>query len=910
MNVFELEAVIRLATDKYKNDLSNAEKDTQDSGSRIGNILGTVAKVGAAALGAAATATIALTKKVVDAYGEYEQLVGGVDKLYGDASAKVQQYAKNSYQTVGISANQYMETATSFSAALINSLNGDVDKAAELTDVAMRSMSDNWNTFGTDIESVQSAYQGFAKQNYTMLDNLKLGYGGTKTEMERLIADANEYGRTLGMTSELSIDSFADIVQAIDLVQQKQHIAGTTAKESATTIQGSINTMKGAWQDFLVALGGGGDVSEALDKVVDSFGIVVDNIIPIIQKIADALPQALTQLAKRLPALMKSILPAFTQAVMALFDGLLSNLGEILDIVLNIAIKLVEHIIKNLPKIITRVFTAIQKIVESIASQLPKLIPQIVKAIVQIIPAIFRGITETVLSAVSGLVRGVTGEIDAFGVEARRIMQETNDRIKDTVESWQELKAQESESVQAANQEAGQLHSLWEELKSITDENGNVKEGMENRASFIVGTLNDALGTEIELEGTLVKGINEESEAIENLIAKKRAQTILAAQEEAYNEAYSKRSQLYADIITKQEQLASMGASDIGTKEWQAITIQLQDMEATYNSYLDTIAGYEYAYGEFQQGNYENMQSNIDAYGNFFSSNLEERRKELIKSIEFEMDTYDRYNEKYGDKEEKQYKTQVEYSQRKIEQWERELSTINQTIDDNHDLMIKTAREKGAEFALDGLTTSSTYKFNMLDPLGTLPSDVRGITEDAGTQANEGFKQTADPQGSMEWYKQGFMSKVVDVGFALLGIGQTLGAQIREGANNALGEHSPSKEAMKTLMYYAQGYAIQSKKEVKNLYAIGSQLGTMLNDGFNDATNDFAFDSDLNGNIKVQTDETSSQQMMMQNTLSNISNRMDYMEDMLYNAVARVLSDGLDLRWDDRELTRLVRDHA
>ena len=218
--------------------------------SGVGTTLATIGKVGGVALGAAATGVGALTKSAIDSYGEFEQLAGGVEKLFGDASDTIMQYAIGAYKTSGLSANEYMQQATSFSASLINSLGGDTQKAAELADVAMRSMSDNWNTFGTDVSAVQNAYAGFAKQNYTMLDNLKLGYGGTKTEMERLIDDANDYAESIGESGDLSIDSFADIVQAIELVQKKQNIYGTTSKEAATTIQGSIGMTKASWQNF------------------------------------------------------------------------------------------------------------------------------------------------------------------------------------------------------------------------------------------------------------------------------------------------------------------------------------------------------------------------------------------------------------------------------------------------------------------------------------------------------------------------------------------------------------------------------------------------------------------------------------------------------------------------------------
>lgn len=242
-------------------------------------------------------AFINVGKQAVDAYGNYEQLADGVKKLYGDASKAVMDNAKQAYKTSGMSANQYMEQATMFSASLVNSLKGDTKKAADLTDVAMRAISDNFNTFGSDIQSVQNAFQGFSKQNYTMLDNLKLGYGGTKSEMERLIKDANQYAKTIGEASDLSIDSFADIVKAIDLVQRKQGIAGTTTEEAQKTIQGSLAMTKAAWENLLVAIADeDADFDGAIDNLIESATAAGQNLIPRVEHVIKGIGRAIEKL--------------------------------------------------------------------------------------------------------------------------------------------------------------------------------------------------------------------------------------------------------------------------------------------------------------------------------------------------------------------------------------------------------------------------------------------------------------------------------------------------------------------------------------------------------------------------------------------------------------------------------------
>ena len=277
--------------------------------------LGSAAKkVGAfmAGVGAAAGAgVVAIGKSAVESYASYEQLVGGVDKLYQGASGKLQQYAQNAYKTAQMSANDYMEQATLFSAALINSLGGDVDKAADQTDKAMRLMSDNVNTFGSNAEDVQNAIQGLSRENFTMIDNLKLGYAGTREGMKKLIQDANDYAGLTGTNNELTIDSFSDMIDAIDIIQQKQHIWGTTAKEASTTIEGSVNMTKAAWENFLTSLGTGNEsqIRTAVGGIVSGVfgtwddesgkrvGGIINNVAPVIQRVGAAMLAELPSLA-------------------------------------------------------------------------------------------------------------------------------------------------------------------------------------------------------------------------------------------------------------------------------------------------------------------------------------------------------------------------------------------------------------------------------------------------------------------------------------------------------------------------------------------------------------------------------------------------------------------------------------
>ena len=334
-DVFDLVAKIRLDSTEYESGVGKAKGTFSTLASGIGKALGTVAKIGGAAIAAGAAGVTALTKMGVESYAQYEQLVGGVETLFKESQNIVMGYAENAYKTAGMSANAYMETVTSFSASLIQSLDGDTAKAAEVGNMAITDMSDNANKMGTDISMIQNAYQGFAKQNYTMLDNLKLGYGGTKEEMERLIADANRVKEANGEMGNLSIESFADVTEAIHIMQTEMGITGTTAREAATTIEGSISMMKGAWQNLVVGMADeNANMDVLLSNFVDSTATAAENLIPRISQTLAGIGDLITGLApvigEALPLLVEEVLPSLLTAavslVTALVDGVITAL--------------------------------------------------------------------------------------------------------------------------------------------------------------------------------------------------------------------------------------------------------------------------------------------------------------------------------------------------------------------------------------------------------------------------------------------------------------------------------------------------------------------------------------------------------------------------------------------------------
>lgn len=275
-----------------------ASGEVDKIGDGIKNKLGIAAKAGVAAVAAVGTATVAIGKTALDAYSNYEQLVGGIDTLFKASSGKMQQYATNAYQTAGVSANRYMEISTSFAAALISSLGGNTEAAADMANTAITDMSDNANKMGTSLETVQEAYMSLSRGNYEMLDSLKLGYGGTKSELERLLSDAEKFSAAQGKVRDFSVDSYSDIVEAIHIVQDEMGITGTTAEEAATTIEGSVNMAKAAWDNWLAGLGNeDADMEGLTDQLIQSVVIAGKNIIPRVGQIMTTLGQTVADYA-------------------------------------------------------------------------------------------------------------------------------------------------------------------------------------------------------------------------------------------------------------------------------------------------------------------------------------------------------------------------------------------------------------------------------------------------------------------------------------------------------------------------------------------------------------------------------------------------------------------------------------
>ena len=361
-----------------------------------------------------------LGKQAIESYAEYEQLIGGVETLFGESAGIVEEYANNAYKTAGLSANEYMTTVTSFTASLLQSLNGDTKKTAEVADMAITDMADNANKMGTSMESIQNAYQGFAKQNYTMLDNLKLGYGGTKEEMERLLADA-----TALTGIEYDINNLNDVYQAIHVIQGELGITGATAKEASTTIQGSLSAMKSSWQNLLTGIADeNADFSTLINNFVDSLLTVVANLLPRIQQVIlgagelakGLLSSLIPEIVTIIPPLIESTLPILISSVQTAITSILAVLPQLTGVLESIIPLLLATIVSMLPELINAGITIILSLVNGIVATLPSLIPAVVEAIITIVQSLIGNIDQIIDAGIQLIMGLADGLIDAIPI--------------------------------------------------------------------------------------------------------------------------------------------------------------------------------------------------------------------------------------------------------------------------------------------------------------------------------------------------------------------------------------------------------------------------------------------------------------------------------------------------------------
>ena len=437
------------ATDKSNKELKEMKNGFDDAGQgalKFGdllkaNVLGDFITSGLKAVGNGikqiGSTFLDVGKQALDSYADYEQLVGGVETLFKESAGIVEGYANNAYKTAGLSANEYMKTVTSFSASLLSSLNGDTAKSAKVADMAITDMSDNANKMGTDMSMIQSAYQGFAKQNYTMLDNLKLGYGGTKSEMERLLKDAQKISGV-----KYDISNLNDVYNAIHVIQGELGITGTTAKEASTTIQGSVSAMKSAWQNMLTGIADdNADFEGLVGNLVESIGIAAENIMPRVRIIIDGMVALLPQLAEKIIEHLPEIMDAGSEIITQLIDSLTTFAPDVGYSAFYIIESLLTGILNNLPTIMQAGIELLTELINGISQTLPNLIPVAINSLITLTTTILDNIDliinsgiELILALAEGLINALPQLIDKIPVIIEKLIMPITNNLPKIVE--------------------------------------------------------------------------------------------------------------------------------------------------------------------------------------------------------------------------------------------------------------------------------------------------------------------------------------------------------------------------------------------------------------------------------------------------------------------------------------------
>lgn len=501
-------------------DSSGAEKDVKGLSGKLGSFTKTAAKTTAAIVTAGAGAVAALTTLSINQYAEYEQLVGGVETLFKKSSDKVIEYANNAYKTAGMSANEYMSTITGFSASLLQGLGGDTKKAAEIGNMAVTDMSDNANKMGTSMELIQNAYQGFAKQNYTMLDNLKLGFGGTKTEMQRLLVEAEKISGV-----KYDISNFSDIIEAIHVIQNEMGITGTTAKEAASTIEGSLNMTKSAWTNLLTGMADdNANFDTLVGNLVNSLGALGENLLPRIEiainGIASLIDKLLPPIISKLPGLIMSILPGMVNAgvnvvsalgtgilesfpaiiglglqiLTTLGQGLSENLPTLIPAIVNLIISMCDTIIENLPMIISIAIDIILALVQGLVTALPTLIAEVPRIINSFADAIYGALPQILMAGIQiigMLIKGLIQSIPTLIANIPQIIMAIVNTV--TLYNW-----------------AGLGKNIWNWVKNGMDSmKGNIGNTAKNIAEWVGKTITNVFKGGLSWGKNLISSIGQ-----------------------------------------------------------------------------------------------------------------------------------------------------------------------------------------------------------------------------------------------------------------------------------------------------------------------------------------------------------------------------------------------------------------
>lgn len=538
MDLLKLAAKIELDDQGYTSGLGKAEKAAQMAQSKISAMTVAMGNIATDLIRKGASTISNIIGGAIDGYADYQQLVGGVETLFKSSAGKVAKYAKESYKTTGLSANDYMETVTSFSASLLQGLGGNTELAADLANTAITDMADNANKMGTDIGSIQTAYQGFAKQNYTMLDNLKLGYGGTKEEMVRLINDSGILDKKIKNLDGITFDQ---IVQALHVVQTEMGITGTTASEAASTISGSKASLKAAWEDMLAVVGGAGDqdrLNESMENFKSSFSTYMENYIPSLVESITSSGSLVTAIGDSIASLPTTLLSDISEAGLDAGIGVVGGVSKIT----NWVIESITNMFKNA--------SANPEQIADFGAAIGEFIGTAIGDIVKNAPAILQGIVDVGINLAGGLVQGLFEGLFGQDAEVDKITDALQNGLTDI-----DLKNAKASAI------LGYMDSLIEKYGEAASETEEWKEAQSELESVFpdAGEVFVDYGDDIGGAVKHLKDLNEElrrasiKQALEKAMAEENA--LLTTQTLEYNKAKGRRdrnaaySDTYMDTI-------------------------------------------------------------------------------------------------------------------------------------------------------------------------------------------------------------------------------------------------------------------------------------------------------------------------------------------------------------------------
>ena len=725
------------AADKLDHSLEDVEDDAKKANDGFTVLKGTIANLAAQGITALfngckrlGSELINVGKQAYEAYSEFEQLTGGVETLFGDSADKVKQYAENAYKTAGMSANEYMETVTSFSAALLQGLNGDTAKAAQIADLAITDMSDNANKMGTSMESIQNAYQGFAKQNYTMLDNLKLGYGGTKEEMARLVKESGILGKAGEDLTAKNLDqkvSYDQIIQAIHKVQTNMGITGTTAKEASSTIEGSTKSMKASWKNLMVAIADdNADIDKSIRLFTKSAETTLSNAVPRIKKIVKGLFEASKKMIKQyMPEFYNNVVPYLKKlydTVKTVCDFIVRNFKTIAPIVMT---AVAAFTALNAALAISKTITAVSAAMGALSAG----VGLATKAQVGFNAALAANPIGAVLTAVVALTAAMVTffksgkQIVSTTYEMSDALKEQREKVEETTKSWNDLKEAQQKQVDASMTELSYYESLKKELQTIVDKNGKIKKGYEQRASFITGQLSEATGKEIKVVKGVIKEYGNLMDTIDKVMEKKKAEILLSSQEALYKEAITNQTQALKDyakyrddyhnktweIHEDEKKIAEIKKKLSGSitqaereelgKQWLTIESNLEnkrkekdELEKNYKAQEKLLEEYAYNIGQYEtnmqlahEGKYREMSKVTWDYFKDYQNASDSQKQMLedtIKTEETNLELLKKLKAKSGSDI---YDQQIKQAEDSLEQHKKDLKKYNSATEKAND---------------------------------------------------------------------------------------------------------------------------------------------------------------------------------------------------------------------------------